>query len=280
MNLSPFAMTVPFRSGADGGCASPQWWFIFAGNKLLIRLDERGLPAMVEHPPEALGLTASFVRRMGCLGQVVCSVAAVAENQPPPATMEFRDLRGLYGALDDDLFRLAGRAIQIVHWQRDHLFCGRCASPMEDDPAELARRCPHCAMVSYPRLSPAVIMSVTRGDQILLARSPRFPKGMYSALAGFVEPGETLEEAVAREVAEEVGVRVGKIHYLASQPWPFPHSLMIGFTSVYQDGELAIDRDEIEDARWFSRHDLPTLPSPISISRLLIDHFLRQGEDQ
>lgn len=270
-------MTIPFHGGAGDDCDSAQWWFIFAGNKLLIRLNDQGLPAMVEHPPQALGLETSFVRRMGLLGRVTCSVAAVALDQPPPATMEFRDLRGLYGALDDDLFRLAGRAIQIVHWQREHLFCGRCASKMEDDPAELARRCPNCAMVSYPRLSPAVIMSIIRGDQILLARSPRFPKGMYSALAGFVEPGETLEEAVAREVAEEVGVRVGEIRYLASQPWPFPHSLMIGFTSVYQDGEITIDRNELEDARWFSRHDMPPLPSPISISRLLIDHFLRQG---
>lgn len=275
MTLSPFAMTTPFRSGASDGSASRQGWFIYAGNRLLVGVDERGAPAVVDRPPESLGLTAHFTRSMGMLGDLACSVAAVAEHQQPPAAMEFRDLRGLYGALDDDLFRLAGRAIQIVHWQREHLFCGRCATPMEDDPEELARRCPRCAMVNYPRLSPAVIMSVVRGDRILLARSPRFPKGMYSALAGFVEPGETLEEAVAREVAEEVGVRVGAIRYLASQPWPFPHSLMIGFTSLYQGGEIAIDRREIEDARWFSRHDMPPLPSPISISRLLIDSFLR-----
>jgi NAD+ diphosphatase len=123
-------------------------------------------------------------------------------------------------------------------------------------------------------------MSVVRDDHILLARAPRFPKGMYSALAGFVEPGETLEEAVAREVMEEVGVRVGQIRYLASQPWPFPHSLMIGFTTVYESGDIIIDRGELEDARWFSRKDMPLLPSPISISRLLIDNFLALGEKQ
>lgn len=277
MSLSPFAMTTPFRSGPLEGQSSAHWWFIFSGQRLLVRLDEREIPHLIEQGPDVLGLTTHFIRTLGRLGSIGCSVASVSEGQPPPASMEFRDLRGLYGVLDDDVFRLAGRAIQIVHWQREHLFCGKCATPMQDDPKELSRRCPRCSMVSYPRLSPAVIMSVERGDQILLARSPRFPKGMYSALAGFVEPGETLEEAVAREVAEEVGVTVGKVRYLASQPWPFPHSLMIGFTTVYQGGEIVIDRNELEDARWFSRHDMPTLPSPISISRLLIEDFLKRG---
>lgn len=276
MSLSPFAMNATFRSGPTRTGGNAQWWFIFAGHKLLVAGD--GAPQIVKEHPETLGMATQFTRLLGQLDTVACYVAAVDKAQLPPPTMEFRDLRGLYGALDDDVFRLAGRAIQIIHWHQEHLFCGKCGLPMEDDREELARRCPGCSMVNYPRLSPAVIMSVVRDDHILLARAPRFPKGMYSALAGFVEPGETLEEAVTREVMEEVGVRVGQIRYLASQPWPFPHSLMIGFTTVYESGDIIIDRGELEDARWFSRKDMPLLPSPISISRLLIDNFLALGK--
>lgn len=280
MSLSPFAMARPFRGGAIDLRPSGQWWFIFAGGKLLVALNEDGRPSPAGMPPEELGMSAHFSRPLGMLDTVACHVAAVAKDTAPPAAMEFRDLRGLYGAIDDDLFRLAGRAIQIVHWQRQHRYCGTCAAPLEDIPGEMARRCPGCSTVSYPRLSPAVIMSVERGDEILLGRSPRFPKGMYSVLAGFVEPGETLEEAVKREIMEEAGVEVGDIRYLASQPWPFPHSLMIGFTSRYLGGELVVDRGELEDARWFSRDNMPALPSPISISRLLIEDFLSRGKKE
>jgi NAD+ diphosphatase len=278
MSLSPFAMAAPFRSGPMHAQGSAQWWFIFAGHKLLVGHDSDGAPEIVKGHPATFGITTQFTRQLGRLDTIACYVAAVDKGQLPPANMEFRDLRGLYGALDDDVFRLAGRAIQIIHWHQEHLFCGKCATPMEDDRKELVRRCPSCLMVSYPRLSPAVIMSVVRDNHILLARAPRFPQGMYSALAGFVEPGETLEEAVAREVMEEVGVKVGEIRYLASQPWPFPHSLMIGFTTVYESGDIIVDRGELEDARWFSRSAMPLLPSPISISRLLINNFLALGE--
>ncbi len=145
---------------------------------------------------------------------------------------------------------------------------------MENRKTELARICPACGFISFPRLSPAVIMSIIKEDHILLARSPRFPSGMYSTLAGFVEPGETLEEAVKREVREEVNIRIGNISYVASQPWPFPHSIMIGFSADYAGGEIEIDGDEIEDAGWFSVEDLPILPSKITIARLLIDRFV------
>ena len=136
----------------------------------------------------------------------------------------------------------------------------------------MARRCPRCGMVYYPRLSPAAIMLVRRGDELLLARSPHFPLGMYSALAGFVEAGESIEETIRREVREEVGVEVGEVRYFGSQPWPFPNSLMIGFIADYADGELKIsDPLEIEDARWYRLDDLPKLPPKVSIARAMID---------
>lgn len=165
--------------------------------------------------------------------------------------------------------------MQILHWHKEHCFCGKCGTAMKNRKTELAKICPACEFVSFPRLSPAVIMSVTRGNQILLGRAPRFPPGMYSTLAGFVEPGETLEEAVKREVREEVNIRINNIQYVASQPWPFPHSIMIGFSASYVDGEIEIDNHELEDAKWFSVRNLPALPSKITIARLLIDNFIK-----
>ena len=132
-----------------------------------------------------------------------------------------------------------------------------------------------CGLLQFPRLSPAIIVLVRRGERLLLARSRQTPPGMYSVLAGFVEPGETLEQAVEREVKEEVGISVSNIRYFGSQPWPFPHSLMIGFTAEHAEGELDIDRNEMEDAGWYSVDRLPMLPPPISIARRLIDDFLR-----
>ena len=221
-----------------------------------------------------MGLQPIYSQFLGRYGRTNCFVAEVGDTIALPSAMCFKGLRSLFGVVDEDLFSLAGRAVQILHWQREHRFCGKCGTAMENRATELAKICPACGFVSFPRLSPAVIMSITRKDSILLARAPRFPPGMYSTLAGFVEPGETLEEAVKREVREEVNVQIGNITYVASQPWPFPHSIMIGFSADYIDGEIVIDNDEIEDARWFSVRDLPVLPSKITIARLLIDNFV------
>lgn len=273
--LSPFALKIPFIAGVEPkGPASNCWWFIFAENKLLLHLGENDTTMLPAQRPEEFGLRPIFSRYLGRYAETDCYVAALDDLPPPPKGLHFQDLRSLYGVFDDDIFCLAGRAIQIVHWHREHRFCGRCASAMIDRHTELARKCPNCNFISYPRLSPAVIMSVIRDDHILLARAPRFTAGMYSTLAGFVEPGETLEEAVCREVFEETALTVDTVRYVASQPWPFPHSLMIGFTSTYRSGEIRIDSKELEDAQWFSPSALPPLPSKISISRLLIDNFL------
>jgi NAD+ diphosphatase len=170
---------------------------------------------------------------------------------------------------------IAGRAVQLVEFARTHRYCGRCGTPAEPAPSERAMRCPDCSLLSFPRLAPAVIVLVTRGEEALLARGRNFPLPMYSCLAGFVEAGETLEEAVHREVREEVGVELADVRYVASQPWPFPHSLMLGFTARYRAGELRVDGVELEDARWFHRDDLPMLfPGNVSISQWLIRDFL------
>ncbi|PKL59851.1 MAG: NAD(+) diphosphatase, partial [Methanomicrobiales archaeon HGW-Methanomicrobiales-4] len=183
-------------------------------------------------------------------------------------------LRTIGALLSRDTLGILGRAIQLVRFDLITSFCGRCGveNRMKED--EFAKICPFCGLITFPRLSPAIIVRITDGDRILLARSPQFPSGMYSVIAGFVEPGESLEATIHREVFEEVGVRVSDLRYFGSQPWPFPDSLMIGFTARYLSGEIRCDGVEIEDARWFTRDHMPDLPGPLSISRALIEDFL------
>jgi len=187
--------------------------------------------------------------------------------------------RRLWGALDEETWKLAGRAAQIVEWDRNHRFCGRCGTPTVDAPGERARACPECGLLAYPRLAPAVIMLVERDDgRALLARNANFPAGMFSCLAGFVEPGETLEHAVRREVMEEVGLAVGDVEFRGSQPWPFPHQVMIGFGARYVSGDIAIDGTEIVEAQWFTRDDTPNFPTGgMSIAGRLIDEWRARG---
>jgi len=201
----------------------------------------------------------------------------VGPEAEAPGGMAFRDLRAMLGGSDEAFFAMAGRAKQVVDWNRTHRYCGRCGSetgPHRKEP--LARECPNCGMVFHPRISPAAIVLVRRGDEALLARSPGFPKGMYSALAGFVEPGETLEGCVRREVREEVGIEVGEVRYFASQPWPFPNSLMVGFFAGYSGGELRPDPEEIEDAGWFAADALPGIPPRPTIARAMVDAFVEE----
>lgn len=175
---------------------------------------------------------------------------------------------------DFDQFCMLGYASQIGIWARHNRFCGNCGTRMQAQDHERVMQCPQCGLHQYPRLSPSMIVLVTRGDEVLLARSPRFVPGVYSTLAGFVEAGESVEQCVVREVREEVGVEVANLEYIGSQNWPFPHSLMLGFHAEYVSGEIVPQEDEIEDAQWFSLDALPPLPAQRSIARHLIDLYL------
>lgn len=214
---------------------------------------------------------------LGMHGEVACWGIDVPDGHDPGYGAEV-DLRSLFGRVDTTQWAVAGRAVQLVEWSRTHRFCGRCATPTEPAPNERALRCPACGLLAFPRLAPAIITLVTRGEgestEALLARGANFPVPMYSCLAGFVEPGETLEQAVAREVEEEVGVVVDRIEYVASQPWPFPHSLMLGFRARWVGGDIVCDPSEILDANWYRRDDLPMIPPAISIARRLIDDWV------
>jgi len=254
--------------------SEPAWWFIFQENRLLIypSPESVALPFLIDL--NELGLIVIRQDYLGQLDHRLCYAAEVAEGTIPPVGMAFEGLRQVYGRLDEDLFWVAARAVQIIDWDRTHQFCGRCGVPLRTQPDERAKACPQCGLLHFPRLAPAIIVLVERGNQLLLARSRHFMPGMYSVLAGFVEPGESLEEAVVREVKEEVGIEIKDIKYFGSQPWPFPHSLMIGFTATYARGEISLDDKEIEDAGWFTAEKLPRIPGKISIARKLIDQFL------
>jgi NAD+ diphosphatase len=250
------------------------WWFAFVGNKLLVCLEGTvsQIPNLISLAD--IGLVPVRTQFLGTLDNQPCYSAQLPKDAVIPEGMTLRGLRELYGTLDEDLFVLSGRAIQIVEWDRTHQYCGHCATPTTQLSHERAKRCPQCGLVNYPRLSPAVIVLISRGEELLLARAPRFPAGMYGLIAGFVEPGESLEETVVREVREEVGIEVKDISYFGSQPWPFPNSLMIGFTATYASGDIAIEPEELADAAWFSKHNLPQIPPKLSIARKLIDWFV------
>jgi len=225
-----------------------------------------------------------YLGQRDCHGKMVdCYAAEVPETTELPDLLKAEHLRALNTTLGEELWTLAGRALQITEWDRTTLYCSRCGEQTERSDHEHAKRCPVCRFVQYPRLAPAVIMLVRREvldehgslvSEVLLSRSPHFPQGMYSTQAGFVEPGESLEEAVRRETFEETGITLTNIRYFGSQPWPFPHSLMIGFLADYAGGELRIDGNEIEDARWFRIDALPQIPPRMSIARQLIESVL------
>jgi NAD+ diphosphatase len=254
-------------------------WFAFRGDGLLV-FEEAPVRVPLAGAPDELGLDILFRWEIGDFGGHACWAVEVGTGTQPPAGMVFTDLRGLFYRVEEDFFRMAGRAKQLVGWHATHRFCGRCGGATEPAPGELAMRCTRCGMMHYPRLSPAAIVLVRKEDKILLAHSPGFPQELYSVLAGFVEPGETIEEAVVREVREEVGIEVTNVRYFGSQPWPFPNSLMIGFTADYAGGDLTPEPGEIEDAGWYTAVDLPQLPPKISIARAMIDDFAkRRGHD-
>ncbi|NMF89811.1 NAD(+) diphosphatase [Aromatoleum petrolei] len=244
--------------------------FVFRNTALLVFAAEGPTRVPVRCEPGGLD-PAGAQHYIGSLAGRHCYAAATGADTQPPAGMEWRDLRSLFGRIDEAVFGVAGRGLQIVQWDLTHRFCGRCGSATALHASERSRVCPSCGQVHYPRLAPAVMALVRRGDQLLLARSPHFPEGMFSALAGFVEPGESLEQTIAREVREEVGIEVANLRYFGSQSWPFPHSLMLAFTADYAGGELALQADEIEAADWFPIDRLPRLPHRFSIARRLID---------
>jgi NAD+ diphosphatase len=254
-----------------GALSEPAHWFLFQRSQLLVHREEGHASVPLVADPRQLGLEPVRTQYLGMLGGRHCYSAQCAADIPAPDGYVWSGLRALFGLFDDVMFALAGRAFQIMDWDRSHQYCGCCGTPTVVRSGERARQCPNCGQIHYPRIAPAVMALVQRRDQLLLARSPHFVPGMHSALAGFVEPGESLEQCLVREVKEEVGVEVASLRYFSSQSWPFPHSLMIAFNCDWVAGEITPDPAEIEAAGWFSLENLPVLPNKISIARRLID---------
>jgi NAD+ diphosphatase len=249
-------------------------WFVFQDNRLLVAGSGAETAPPVSSSAQEPPLPIRRRQYVGTLDGRACVTAEADAEAAVPAGMSFQHLRKLWGTLPDELFWAAGTAFQVLEWDRNHLFCGHCGTPTGIRRGERVRVCPACGLVAYPRLSPAVIVAVVKERQILLARARRFPVEMYSVIAGFVNPGESLEECVQREVAEETGIRLEDIRYFGSQPWPFPNSLMVGFTARYGGGELVVDPHELVSAGWYSASDLPRIPDRPSIARRLIDWFV------
>ncbi len=256
-------------------------WFVFHRASLLVYTAQ---PApMLPMPADVLGGSVAIDRQrrrfVGMLGQTPCWAAPALDAQAP-AGHAFENMRSLFNRMPDDLLAIGGRAVQMLEFDRAHAFCGACAAPTAIFEGGRSRKCTNCGETYYPKVSPAMMVLIKRdtpsGRELLLGRSARFQRGMYSALAGFVEPSESIEECIHREAFEEVGVKVNNLRYFSSQGWPFPNSLMIAYVADYVSGEIVPQEGEIEDAQWFGLDALPQLPHRLSIARRLIDSVIAE----
>jgi NAD+ diphosphatase len=250
---------------------APGPWFLFKGSDLLVRVTDGLAEVPVAVDPASLGLTAPVAHHIGDADGAPCRAAETAGDAPDGWT--FAGLRSLFSVLPEPLLRVAGRALMVIDWDRSHRFCGRCGTPTRMKEGERARECPACGELAYPRISPAIIGAVTRGDRLLLVRHHRFAQ-RFTVVAGYVEPGETLEECVHREVREETSLEISEPRYFANQPWPFPHSLMVGFTAEHLSGEIRVEPSELIEGGWFPADAMPAVPDRVTIARRLIDAFV------
>jgi NAD+ diphosphatase len=270
---------IPHMLEPDDPLAEAHWFVVRRGEVLLFDGPDGPVIPLHRGEPPIAGLARHII---GSLRGITSYALDVGEDQgiAEPEGHRWVPLRALFGQVDEVTWTAAGRAEQIVAWDRTHRFCGRCGAETERHPAERARQCPRCRLMQFPRLSPATITLVTRGDdegEVLLAHGRQFGARFFSCIAGFVEPGESLEQCVAREVFEETGIEVTDIRYFNSQPWPFPNSLMIGFQARYVGGELNLQESEIVEAGWYRADDLPPHPrGGMSIAGWLIEDWLRR----
>jgi NAD+ diphosphatase len=259
---------------------------VWRGQNLILESPSPAAALLPLVESSALLAEAREVALLGLIGETAHFAADLSDVAEPPALpgTRFTDLRAVGPLLAREEGGLLAYARGLMHWHQRHRFCGVCGSPTESREAGHMRRCtnPACATEHYPRTDPAVIMLVEHGGRVLLGRQKQWPPGMHSVLAGFVEPGESLEDAVRREVAEEVALRLGEVRYHSSQPWPFPASIMLGFTATAESEHIEVDQHELEAAHWFTREELLAspenetfrLPRRDSIARRLVDDWI------
>ena len=253
---------------------SKGWWFIFSGYKLLVQASGETPAIPFAENPDELGVAIARHLYLGTLLGFPCFAAEINPGCDFPAGLSLEELRSLFDRLEDGFYEAALTAVHLIDWDKNSRYCSKCRGELKPRTSERAKGCEQCGRLEFPRISPAIIVLIEKADTLLLARSARFPLPFFSVLAGFVEPGESLEAAVHREVLEETGIAVNDVRYFGSQPWPFPDSLMIGFTAQYESGEIKIDGEEIVEAGWYRADQMPQIPGKLSIARQLIDWFV------
>ena len=265
------------------------YWFIFNHHDLLLQRTAEGdytVPTGEECPinlndgDETLDVSPSL---NGCKVKTVDTKATgvFLESEANEADgchgYEMCDLRASYYKLDKEMYLKAGKCHELLYWNNNTRFCSTCGAPMVMH-TEISKRCTSCGKEAWPQLQTAIIVLISRGDEVVLVHAKNFKKPFYGLVAGFVETGETLEEAVKREVKEETSLDIKNIRYYASQPWPYPCGLMVGFYADYAGGEIKLQQSELAYGGWFNRHNLPTIPEKLSLARMLIDHWLESFE--
>lgn len=276
-------MLKPLSDNPNSDALRSHVWIISSSDKVLIHKHTNQLPNLASDDFQHIEAYHEDIRQLcdlagKTLPYLVLDLGAehIAFEQ-----CEFVSLRHVMMHAEQGAFDVIGRAWQLLHFYRTHRFCGRCGTPTKFIEWETAAHCDRCGHRSYPRISPCVIIAIYRKGEILLANNVRHKdSGMYSTIAGFVESGEQLEEAVHREILEEVGVRVKNIEYFGSQPWPFPHALMVGYIAEWESGDIKIDDHEIADAKWFSVDALPLVPPDFSIAGRLIEKVINMQQEQ
>lgn len=241
------------------------YWFIFKDDEIFL-INQAGkyfLPQFTGSQDNSHSL--GYINNIPCL----CST-----TEAIPESCTAVPIRQAYDYLGIEKFKIACKALQILKWDKLHQFCSQCGTKLEPKLDELAKICKNCGKITFPKFSPSIIVGIKKDHEILLARPPHFPENKFALVSGFIEPGETAEAAVEREVMEEVGLKIKNINYFATQSWPFPDTFMIGFTADYAAGEIKINEKEIVEAKWFNKNNLPDLPLPASISRQIIDYCL------
>lgn len=253
------------------------YFTLFKGN-LLVKKEENTLS--IPTLSEVIKLNIQYENEffLGEMEEKSCFAIEASSEFELLANFELIPLNEIGPVIDEELFLIAGRANQILNWDNTHRFCGKCGSKTDNKKDEMAKVCPNCNHVMYPVICPAIIVGVTKGEEILLAHNKGFKNNMYSLIAGFVEAGEDLKSTVKREVFEEVGIKVKNIRYYKSAPWSFPNSLMIGFFAEYESGEIKVDGNEIVHAEWFTKDNFPNIPKKFTLARKIIDGIIDRNK--
>lgn len=278
MNTNPMLTieSLALEAESPENASLPTRYLLICHGDVLAEPDQRMAWLTEAELPSGLSLDQRL--RIGTANQSYSCYALPLDHPMNIGTLEWMPPKALFNNLQAADFDALSRALQLAHWAKEHQFCGQCGNPTTIHQSEPAQHCEPCNTLYFPRISPCIIVLITRGEHCLLAHHTRYAQTFYSTLAGFVEAGESLEQALHREIMEEVNLEVDELEYFGSQSWPFPGQLMVGYIVHYKSGQIRIDEDEISDARWFHYRDLPHTPTPVSISGQLIAEFVRRCE--